>query len=306
MRFGFHPINLGPLATLESVQQIVTTAERHNIDSIWTGDHIINATHIESSYPYSPTGRFALGATEPVLEPLSFMGFLAGQTSKIQLGVSVLVVPYRNPVVTAKVISTLEYLSQGRIIVGVGSGWMKEEFDALGAPFAERGKQTDEFIHIFKEMWTNPEPKFSGTYHQFSGITSYPRPIQKPHPPIWVGGNSKRAMRRALELGDGWQPGWSRPDQFAQELEEFQRVAERVGRDPKTVELSMIRPLQILDEAKQPRRALIGTPEQIAEDIRAYQELGVSHFVFNFRTIHPSEAVETVERFATQVRPLLS
>lgn len=306
MRFGFHAVNLGPLATLESIQHIVTTAERCNIDSMWTGDHVINATHIESSYPYSPTGRFALGATEPVLEPLSFMGFLAGQTSKIQLGVSVLVVPYRNPVVTAKVISTLDYVSQGRIIVGVGSGWMKEEFDALGAPFAERGQQTDEFIHIFKEMWTNPEPKFSGTYHQFSGITSYPQPVQKPHPPIWVGGNSKRAMRRALELGDGWQPGWSRPDQLAQELADFQRVADRLGRDPKTVELSLIRPLQILDEAKEPHRALIGTPEQIAEDLRAYQDLGVSHCVFNFRTIHTSEAVETVERFATQVRPLLS
>ena len=113
-------------------------------------------------------------------------------------------------------------------------------------------------------------------------------------------------MRRALELGDGWQPGWSRPDQLAHELEDFQRVAERVGRDPKSVELSLIRPMQILDEAKQPHRSLIGTPEQIAEDIRAYAELGVSHLVFNFRTIHPSEALETVERFATQVRPLLS
>ena len=306
MRFGFHPLNLGPLATLESIDRIVTAAERHELDSIWTGDHVINATSIASAYPYSPTGRFALGATQPVLEPLTFMGFLAARTTRIQLGVSVLIVPYRNPVVAAKAISSLDYLSGGRTIIGVGSGWMKEEFDALGMPFEQRGKQTDEFIRLFKEMWSQPEPEFEGEYYRFSGITSYPRPIQKPHPPVWVGGNSKRAMRRALELGNGWQPGWSRPDQLRQELEDFERVAERVGRDPKSVELSLIRPLQIVDEAKQPHRPLIGTPEQIAEDIREYQQLGVSHLVFNFRTSHMSEAVETVERFATEVRPLVA
>ena len=162
MRFGFHAVNLGPLATLEAIHKIVTTAEQHDIDSIWTGDHVINATQIDSKYPYSPTGKFALGAKETVLEPLTCMGYLAAQTSKIQLGISVLVVPYRNPVVAAKAISTLDYLSSGRTIIGVGSGWMKEEFDALGAPFAERGQQTDEFIRLFQEMWTNPEPEFKG------------------------------------------------------------------------------------------------------------------------------------------------
>jgi probable F420-dependent oxidoreductase len=306
MRFGFHAINLGPLATLESVRQIVAACERHKIDSLWTGDHIINAAQISSTYPYSPTGKFPLAPEESILEPLAFMGFVAGQTSTIRIGVSVLIVPYRNPVVTARAISTLDFLSAGRIIVGVGSGWMKEEFDALGVPFAERGAQTDEFIRIFKAIWTNPRPQFAGKYYQFSGITAYPQPTQRPHPPIWVGGNSKRAMRRALELGDGWQPGWSRPDQLAQELQDFRRVAERVGRDPKSVELSLLRPMQILDRGTDSRRPLIGTPEQVAEDIHAYQQLGVTHLVFSFRTRALSEALETIERFATQVRPLVS
>ena len=177
MRFGFHPLNLGPLATLESIDRIVTAAEQHELDSIWTGDHVINATSIASAYPYSPTGKFALGATQPVLEPLTFMGFLAARTTRIQLGVSVLIVPYRNPVVAAKAISSLDYLSGGRTIIGVGSGWMKEEFDALGMPFEQRGKQTDEFIRLFKEMWSQPEPEFRGEYYKFSGITSYPRPV---------------------------------------------------------------------------------------------------------------------------------
>lgn len=306
MRFGFHAINLGPMATPDAVRQIVATAEQHKIDSMWTGDHVINATTITSTYPYSPTGTFPLGPEELILEPLTFMGFLVGQTSTLQIGVSVLIVPYRNPVVTAKSLSTLDFLSGGRVIVGVGSGWMKEEFDALGVPFAERGAQTDEFIRVFKEIWTNPQPRFAGKYTQFSGITAYPQPVQRPHPPIWVGGNSKRAMRRALELGDGWQPGWSRPDQLSQELQDFQRVAERVGRDPKTVELSLLRPMQILDRSAEPRRPLIGTPEQIAEDIRDYQKLGVRHLVFSFRTRNLSEILDTIERFATQVRPLVS
>jgi len=112
-------------------------------------------------------------------------------------------------------------------------------------------------------------------------------------------------MRRALELGDGWQPGWSRPDQLAQELQDFQRVAERVGRDPKSVELSLLRPMQILNQQTDSHRPLVGTPEQIAEDIRAYQRLGVSHLVFSFRTRHLAEALETIERLATQIRPLV-
>lgn len=304
MRFGFHAINLGPLATPDSVRQVLAACERHQIDSIWTGDHIINANRIDSTYPYSPTGKFPLPPKEPILEPLAFMGYAAGQTSTVQIGVSVLIVPYRNPVVTARALGTLDYLSSGRIIVGVGSGWMKEEFDALGVPFAKRGAQTDEFIRIFKAIWTNPEPQFAGQYHQFSGITAYPQPVQRPHPPIWVGGNSKRAMRRALELGEGWQPGWSKPDQFAQEMQDFRRLADRIGRDPQSVEISLLRPMQIIDRADA-HRPLIGTPEQIAEDIREYRKLGVSHLVFAFRSSTVAEAVETIERFATQIRPLL-
>ncbi len=304
MRFGFHALNLGPIATLASIQHVLAACEHHKIDSIWTGDHIINADQIGSTYPYSPTGKFPLPPEEPILEPLTFMGYAAARTTTVQIGVSVLIVPYRNPVVTARALTTLDFLSQGRIIVGIGSGWMKEEFDALGVPFAERGAQTDEFIQIFKAIWTNPRPQFSGKYHQFSGITAYPQPVQRPYPPIWVGGNSKRAMRRALELGDGWQPGWSKPDQFAQEMQDFYRIADRLGRDPKTVEISLIRPMQILDRADA-HRPLIGTPEQIAADIREYQRLGVSHLVFAFRTSTMAETVETVERFATQVRPLL-
>jgi probable F420-dependent oxidoreductase len=304
MRFGFHAINLGPLASPAAVRQVLAACERYRIDSIWTGDHVINAFQIDSTYPYSPTGKFPLPPEEPILEPLTFMGYAVAQTQTVQVGVSVLIVPYRNPVVTARALGALDYLSEGRIIVGVGSGWMKEEFDALGVPFEDRGARTDEFIHIFKEIWTNPTPRFSGAYSQFSGITAYPLPVQKPHPPIWVGGNSKRAMRRALELGDGWQPGWSKPEQFAQEMQDFQRIADRLGRDPKTVEISLLRPMQIIDRTDA-HRPLIGAPEQIAEDIRAYQRLGVSHLVFAFRTRVLAETLETIERFATQIRPLL-
>ncbi len=305
MKFGFHGINLGPLATPESIRGIATAAEKHGIDSIWVGDHVVNAFEISSRYPYSPTGTFPLAASEPILEPLTLMAYLVGQTTRIQIGISVLIVPYRNPVVTAKALATLDFLSQGRIVVGVGSGWMREEFEALGVSYKERGRLTDEYIRIFKELWTRDAPHFTVTPFRLDGTAFYPKPWQKPHPPIWVGGNSKRAMRRALELGDGWQPGWSRPEQLAQELDAFRQVAERVGRDPAEVEVSLLRPMEILPQSSSPRRPLIGTPEELAEDIRQYQRLGVSHLVFAFRRRRPEEAVETIERFATEVRPLV-
>jgi alkanesulfonate monooxygenase SsuD/methylene tetrahydromethanopterin reductase-like flavin-dependent oxidoreductase (luciferase family) len=183
---------------------------------------------------------------------------------------------------------------------------MREEFEALGLDFDRRGEETDEWVRIFKRCWTTTEPEYHGERYRFDRVIFEPQPVQKPHPPIWVGGNSRRAMRRAVELGDAWHPGWLRPDQLAPAVQALTAMAAKAGRDPATLEITLLRPFQILDRPTgEPRRPLIGSAEQVAEDIRAYERLGVRHLVFGFRTTDGPAMLEQVERFAAEVRPRL-
>jgi probable F420-dependent oxidoreductase len=308
MRFGVHGLNFGQVAgDVAMVVRLATRVDELGFDSVWVGDHIVIPWQIDSAYPYSPTGRPPFNPEESALEPLTLLSYLAGCTSRVQLGVSVLIVPHRNPLYTAKVLATLDVLSGGRVICGVGAGWMREEFEALGLNFARRGQETDEWIRIFKACWRDGDPEYHGRLYSFANVKFEPKPLQQPHPPIWVGGNSRRAMRRAVELGDAWHPGWSRPDQLAVQRQELDAIAATAGRDPATLSLTLLRPMQILDHPSEgPRRALIGNAEQVAEDIRAYAQVGVSHLVFGFRTTDGQEMLQQVERFAAEVRPQLA
>jgi probable F420-dependent oxidoreductase len=307
MRFGVHGFNFGRVAgDIPAVLRLVTRAEELGWDSVWVGDHIVIPRTITSAYPYSPTGTPPFQPDEAALEPLALLSYLAGCTTRITLGVSVLIVPHRNPLYAAKVLSTLDVLSEGRVICGVGAGWMREEFEALGLDFDRRGEETDEWVRIFKRCWTTAEPEYHGERYRFDRVIFEPQPVQKPHPPIWVGGNSRRAMRRAVELGDAWHPGWLRPDQLAPAVQALTAMAAKAGRDPATLEITLLRPFQILDRPTgEPRRPLIGSAEQVAEDIRAYERLGVRHLVFGFRTTDGPAMLEQVERFAAEVRPRL-
>ena len=176
-------------------------------------------TQVAPRYPYSETGVPHFYAEQPYSDPLTMMGFLLAATQRIKLATGVLVLPYRAPVLTAKIVSTLDYMSGGRVILGIGVGWMEEEFLALGLDtFHQRGRVTNEYIRAFKELWTKDSPDFQGRYCQFSGIKFHPKPAHKPHTPIWVGGNTPPAIRRAACLGDGWLPSapgprmcWRRP-----------------------------------------------------------------------------------------------
>jgi probable F420-dependent oxidoreductase len=308
MRFGVHGLNFGRVAgDIPTLVRLVARTEELSFDSVWVGDHIILPWHIASPYPYSPTGTPPFKPDEAALEPLTLLSYLAGSTVHVQLGISVLIVPHRNPLYAAKVLATLDVLSGGRVICGVGAGWMREEFEALGLNFDRRGAETDEWIRIFKVCWRDGDPAYQGSYYSFAKVKFEPKPVQKPHPPIWVGGNSRRAMRRAVEFGDAWHPGWSRPDQLATQRQALDAIATKAGRDPATLELTLLRPLQILDRpAGDPRRPLIGSAEQVAEDIRAYERVGVSHLVFGFRTTDGQEMLRQVEKFAAEVRPRLA
>ena len=302
MKYGFNLPWPGPLATPEFLGTIARRGEELGYDCLLTGDHIVVPRNIDSTYPYSEDGGFPGSASGVAMEQLTVLSFLAGQTQNIRLGTSVMIVPHRNPLLAAKVLATLDVLSRGRVILGVGVGWMREEFDAMGLPpFDERGAVTDEYIAAFKELWTSDNPSFQGKYCQFSDISFLPKPVQKPHPPIWVGGESWRAIRRTAQIGDAWCPigtntqfPMGQPEQLAAGMERLAVYARREGRDPAEIEVVF-------------RLNPVGQPEQIAGDIRRYEQMGVGQLVVSFGQASgsPNEVLEKMEQFATQVWPLV-
>ena len=212
MDFGCVFPNRGPLATPANLLRVAEKAEALGYDTVWFSDHIIIPTEVKSFYPYHPSGQMQFNPSEPYWEPLTAMSYVAGRTSRLRLGTSVLVLPYRNPVVTAKMLATLDVLSNGRVTLGAGVGWMEEEFNAIGLDtYSRRGTYSDECIRIFRELWTRDNPSFQGEFHQFSNVRCEPRPVQPGGIPIWVGGHTPQAIRRAARLADGWQPLVQRP-----------------------------------------------------------------------------------------------
>ncbi len=292
MKYGFTVPGRGPLASPDSLITIAKHAEELGYDSISMGDHILVPNNIDSTYPYTEGGEFPGSATGSSMEQITALSFLAGATEKVRLATSVLIVPHRNPLVAAKALATLDLLSQGRLIVGIGVGWMREEFEALGIPpFEERGAVTDEYIQAFKELWTSENPSFEGKYIGFSDITFLPKPAQKPHPPIWVGGESRRAIRRAARYCDAWYPIGSNPqfpmgepEQLAEGMQRLVTYAERAGRDPSEVEVVYrTHHYEIAAEGNRPagpdREKFTGTSDQVAADVRQYEEMGVGYLV---------------------------
>lgn len=314
MEFGWSLPSRGPLANRDILLKLAQKAEQLRYSSIFVSDHIVLPTRSASPYPYHPSGQFPGGSRQDYLEPLTLLTYLAAATKKIRLGTSVLIIPYRNPVHTAKTLATLDVLSGGRIILGCGVGWWEEEFVALGlTTFQERGRVTDEYLQIFKSLWTQEEPRFDGRYHRFADLTCWPRPIQKPHIPFWIGGHTEPAVRRAARLGDAWHPIGLRPPadlsprDFAGKVKRLHQEARKAGRDPKEIALTFRAPLGLAKKgaksASGERSYFHGTPEEVIKDIRTYQALGVRHFVFDFTVPDPKGMMQTMARFAKEVRP---
>lgn len=323
MSFGVLLPNHVSIAGPEGYRTIATRAEELGLDHVWLGDHIVMPSQTESDYPDTDTGASPFDPEQPVPEPLATMAYLAGCTKRIKLGTFVLIAPQREPVATAKIISTVDYMSGGRFLLGVGVGWQEEEFLAMGVDtFKERGKVTDEYIRIYKELWTKDDPQFDGRYSKFSRIKFYPKPVQKPHPPIWVGGYTRSAMRRAAALGDVWSPVGQQPqaalepDDMAQAIRELGDMTERAGRPRDAVQASFTVSILFNPRSAGPRRTLTGTAEEIAADVARYQEAGVKHFVFAFGSdreglppidsffgVRVEEVVASMEQFAQGVIP---
>ena len=310
MRFGFYLPNSGPTARPEPLAAIARKGDALGFYCMVAGDHILVPREVNSPYPYTADGRFHGGGAAEYLEQLTLLTYLAGITQNIRLVPSVMIVPYRNPLLAAKVLATLDVLSHGRLTLGVGVGWMEEEFEALDAPpFAERGAVTNEYLQAFKELWTSDEPTFEGKYCRFSNIHFLPKPVQQPHPPIWVGGQSRPAMRRAATLGDGWHPVGAipaaplEPEELAENITLLHKYAEDIGRDPAELEVSMKAPLYDADTvpAGAARRRFSREPEQMMQDIQTYQDVGVSCIIFDIRGSDLNRSLERLDWFAEEV-----
>jgi probable F420-dependent oxidoreductase len=323
MEFGFALPPRGPMATPENIATLAQQGEAMGFGILAVTDHIIFPKRIQSTYAGSVSGQYyAAGESQgEYLEPLALLSFLAGITSSAKLLTAVMVLPNRPPILTAKMLATIDVLSKGRVIVGCGVGWMREEFEALGSPpFEKRGAVANEYIRAFRELWTQDNPTFEGTYCRFSNVEFAPKPVQKPHPPIWTGGESPVSLRRAGRLADGWYPFTNSvhlpletPEQFAESAARVKRHAQEAGRDPASIAFAYRADWYNDQEAERlpngVRRPLTGTPAQIADDIKRYEEVGVHHMMLSMVVRRPGvtvqESLERMERFATKVMPLV-
>lgn len=283
-------------------------AEALGYDSVWAADRIVTPWQIETAYPYSEERRFFVPPGVPFLEPLTCLAYLAGGTRRVALGMSVMVLPYRHPLHAAKIAATIDHLSGGRLILGVGVGWMVEEFDALGAPFKERGAVADEQLRILDLVWGQERPRFEGAWYRFGEIGFAPKPLQQPRIPLWVGGEGSRAQRRAGTYGDAWFPYFVRitPAELGRRFEAVRRAAAEAGRPAGAVRLACCLPVELTDRPvpQEPDR-LRGTPEQVAGALAAFRDAGVHHVALQFMVPRWPERREQIRRFAAQGRPVL-
>ena len=237
MKFGIVFANTGHAVTPEGATALATIAEELGYESLWTVEHVVVPADYSSTYPYSPTGRMPGTEDAPIPDPLVWLTWCAAHTTRIRLATGILILPQRNPVVLAKEAATLDLLSGGRLTLGVGVGWLAEEFEVMGVPFAERGAITDEYMQVLRVLWQEAEPTFSGTYANFTRARMHPKPAQATIP-IVVGGHTPAAARRAGRLGDGFFPGRGKPEEIDELIDTARAAAKDAGRDPDALEIT--------------------------------------------------------------------
>lgn len=264
------------MARPETLRYFGSLAEELGYESIWAADHIITPTRIDSPYPYNQQHNYPLPPETDVLEPFVSLAFLAAATTRLKLGFSVLILAYRHPLETAKLIASLDVLSSGRVLIGAGVGWMAEEFEALGVEFRERGRRGDEVLEIWKQAWTAGVVNYDGRFYQVHDIACRPRPVQVPYPHLSIGGHSEAAYERMFRHGaDGFQvvldtaaDSYGVHGSLKADLDVLKRLAEQHGRDPASVEITGV--------------FITSTAEQFLAEVDTYQELGMSRFILDF------------------------
>lgn len=313
MDFGLHIGTRGCLTTRENIMAMASSAEAGGYAILGVADHLIVPVQTGVRYPYTADGIWPGAPTGECFDAIATLTFLAGFTQNVKLLTSVLVVPYRPAVLTAKLLSTADSLSGGRIIAGVGSGWMKEEFDALETPpFEARGAVTDEYIRAWKSLWTEDRPAMNGTHVKFDNVVFKPKPTSKPHPPVWVGGESAPALRRAAAMGEGWYPVSNNaqilldtPAKLKEGIARLHRAAEKIGRDPGSIDIAYVwfKPPQ-WTAVKDPdgnRQMFTGKADDMLEDAAAFAAVGVKHLILYAQQPTIEATLDVQQRFAEDV-----
>ena len=266
MKFGLHySLGVGVHPTGDDYIRVAQHAETLGYHSIWLGDHIVIPEQIVAPYPYTKDGSVGFARNCPWPDPFVLLAAIGVATKTILLGTSVVIVPYRNPLHVAKAVATVDLVSRGRYQFGVGIGWLKEEFDALGEPFRERAARTREYLQVMKALWSGETATFQGKYFSFPTLHSNPLPVQKPHPPIIFGGESTPALKRIADLGDGWQPGPIPVEVFRERLNKLRTLMSERGRNMAELSISMIGSVHDL--------------QQDREKITALEELGIKEIL---------------------------
>jgi probable F420-dependent oxidoreductase len=313
MQIGFNLPNSGPLSAVADMTRIAVEGEAMGFDYLTFTDHVVLPDTKVPGYPYSESGEFYEDAPTERHEQLIGMAYIAAKTARVRLVAAVLVVPHRPAVLAAKMLATLDVLSGGRLVVGIGAGWLKTEFDAVvTTPYPERGAVTDEYIDAFKLLWTERSPRFAGRYTKFDGIVLEPKPVQRPHPPLWIGGEGPAALRRAARVGDAWYPIGSNNKHLYDTLPRLKagiaKLREAVaaaGRDPASVGVcfrvkrygAAVPPLASDGQ----RRLFSGSEAELIADLRALRDAGVSAIDIDFGRPTADEVIAEMRRFRTAV-----
>ena len=321
MKFGIPIGNFGTFGKHGDAMDIVAVAENAEalgFDSVWVHDHIFMPARIDSRYPYNDSGVAGFAYHQDIYDPISIMAAVAVRTSRVQIGTSVLIIPYREPLLQAQMLATLDHLSHGRIVLGIGVGWMEEEFNALGLAdqFPIRGRITDEWMKICIEAWTSDGPAtFEGEHRQFERVGGMVGCVQEPHIPIWVGGKGPIAARRVARYATGYHTISSTPAEVAAEIKIVNDEVERQGRDPAEIEVSMLGPMVLLDGDPDSVRGFPavagGSADQIVETLGQYAEAGLHHALTlpTFSTpawdITPQQHHEAMQQLAEEIIPAL-
>jgi probable F420-dependent oxidoreductase len=300
MDVGICVPHYGKPIEIERIVDIARRAEAMGFASVWVTDHILVPRTMNIIY------------RDNMLEPLALLSHLAAVVRRVRLGTSVIILPYRSPILVAKMLATIDQLSQGRVIFGTGAGWMEEEFRALNAPFADRGAFSDECLRIMRDIWTQDTVSMQGQFHRYEDMQPSPPPVQTGGPPIWVGGNSARSRRRAAELGDGWHSTGLLAAEMAPGCAHVRELWAKNGRQGEPVFSSRIAlsidgiSQQVTSYVSRNARASVrGTVEAVVDQVGAFQALGLQHIVFEMSTQSHDSTLATMETFMARVKPQL-
>jgi len=279
MDWGVHLPHLGRQATRRNVIEFAQHVEQLGFHSGWVSDHIAWPRSIESKYPYSDDGSFAPAIDMPWLDPIGTLFFVAGCTERLQLGSTVLILGYRPPVLTAKAIASLDALSEGRVILGVGVGWMREEFEVLGMPYDQRGRRADEQLELFRTFFAEPTSSYHGEFYDVPEVGFAPKPVHG-SVPIWVGGDSEPAFRRVARFGDAFHAAFQDVDAVASGWRRVRELATELGRDHSTIRLSV---RMYLDPASSmpASKSIAGSTDQMVDTVGSWSAIGVDHILLD-------------------------